>query len=245
MSDNFISNVLNILRLIKNTNLSGHAPSEYIKAWSGLTPDDAGTLRVCAYIVDQCDGALSLINQSQLAEEAKAGLVQTVQAVKSGFSISNLNQSLHNHFPQLDASISSFAILESVSNLSGPSPDVPELADLISDVEAMIALFDDAEIDPIVRSTARRHLHVLLTLLKNVQALGIDAAMAAYAELVVRLRRVDATASETARAKTAKAWPAIEKWAGRLAIIDKAYNSGHGLLTKAEDLGRLLLGYLS
>ena len=245
MSDNFISNVLNILRLLKDPELHGHPAVSYINKWAAAELSEAAALRVCAYVQDQCDGAQSLVNQSRLPEEAKAGLNQTVQALKNAFSIPQLQSQLLSHFPQLDASISSFAILEGVSNLVGPAPDVPELAELIGEIEQIAALFDDAEIDPIVRATAKKHLYLLLALLNNVQAFGVDAAMAAYAELLIRLRRVDATASETARSKTAKAWPTIEKWLGRLAIIDKAYNSGQGLLEHAHGLGQLLLKHLN
>lgn len=245
MSDNFISNVLNILRLIKATpELNGHAPVEYLKKWSGVKIDEGAALRFCAYVQDQCDGALAIINQSSLASEAKAGLIQTVEALRSGFVISHLSTALSTHFPQLDAAISSFAILESVSNLAGMSADTSELESLIEEVEKIAASFDDASIDPIVRETAKKHLDVLLALLRNVGALGVDSAMIAYAELVIRLKRVDGIASETSRSKTATVWPVIEKWGGRLAIIDKAMNSGQGLLDHAVNIGRTLLDYL-
>lgn len=245
MSDNFISNVLNILRLAKDPELQGNQTINYINKWAGGELPEAAALRVCAYVQDQCDGALSLINQSRLPDEAKAGLNQTVQALKNAFSLGQLQTQLVSHLPQLDASISSFAILEGVSNLAGSTPDVPELAELILEIEQIVALFDDAEIDPVVRATAKKHLSLLLALLKNVEAFGVDAAMAAYAELLIRLRRVDATASETARSKTAKAWPTIEKWLGRLAIIEKAYNSGQGLLEQAHGLGQILLKHIN
>lgn len=244
MADNFISNVLNILRLLKSPELNGHPAVNFINSWAGVEVSEPVALRVCAYVQDQCDGALSIIGQSHLADEAKTGLNQTVHALRHAFSIGQLGAAVISHLPQLDASISSFAILESVSNISRAPEDLSELVELIGEIEKIAAAFEDAGIDPLVRDTAKKHLHVLLTLLKNVDALGVDAAMVAYAELVIRLRRVDATASETARAKTAKVWPVIEKWLGRLAIIDKALNSGQGLLEQAHGLGQVLLNHL-
>lgn len=242
MSDNYISNVLNILRLLRDPNLNGHPAPAFINKWAGIELQEAASLRVCAYVQDQCDGANALIMQSRLPEEAQVGLNQTVSSLKLAFSIPQLSAAVISHLPQLDASISSFAILEGVSNLAGPKPDVPELSELIAEIEQVSAMFDDAEIDPIVRTTAKRHLNLLFALLNNVEAFGVDAAMAAYAELVIRLRRVDSTASEAARSKTSKVWPTIEKWFGRLAIIDKAYNDGQNLLEQAHGLGQLLLG---
>ena len=219
VSDNFISNVLNILRLIKAApELQGKAPLAYFTVWAGGELEPSTALRLCAYVQDQCDGALSLIDQSGLAQEAKAGLSQTVKSLQVAFSISGMNSAVTQQFPQLDAAISSFAILESVSNLSGGPPDKTELEQLIRDVEEVSASFDDSDIDPVVRDTAKKHLHVLLALLRNADALGVDAAMVAYAELVIRLKRVDASASEVARSKVANIWPKVERWGGRIRI---------------------------
>lgn len=245
MSDNFISNVLNLLRLIKATpELNGHPPPEYVKKWAGTEISPAAILRVCAYVQDQCDGALLIIDQSSLASEAKAGLCQTVKSLENAFAIGSLSSQLIGHFPQLDAAISSFAILESVSNLGSGPVDRTELDGLIKEVEGIAAIFAEAEIDPLVKETAKKHLAVLLALLRNADALGVDAAMVAYTELVIRLKRVEATASASARAKTAKVWPVIEKWGGRLALISDAMNAGQGLLDHAQVIGQGLLSHL-
>lgn len=245
MADNFISNVLNILRLLKNSDLQGASPIIYIENWAGAGMTEMGqaaSLRVCAYVQDQCDGAATLLSQSGLAEEARAGLHQTVNSLKTAFSVQNLHTAVASHLPQLDTSISSFAMLEGARNLGGKRADEPELGKLISEIMQMISLFGVSEIDLIVRQTAHKHLHVLLALLNNLEAFGVDAAMAAYAELVIRLRRVDSTASQPTKEKTSKAWPIIEKWLGRLATIDKAYNNGQNLIEGAQGLGQLLLG---
>lgn len=244
MSDNYVSNVLNLLRLIKKTNLTGQSTLAYLNQWAGADVSDSIVLRLCAYVQDQCDGALSLIAQSKLTEEAKTGLLQTVTSLKLGFTMAQFNGALSNHLPQIDSVISQFAILESVSGLHQEISRSSELEDLIEEVEQVKASFEDAEIDPLVASTAKKHLHVLLTLLRDVEALGLDAAMVAYAELIIRLRRVDAGASETARAKTAKLWPTINKWTERFSSIDKAINSGGNLLTQGVGAAQNLLSFL-
>ena len=243
MSDNFISNVLNILRLVRDTELSGHPPPIYIRQWANAEISQSGTLRVCAYIQDQCAGAQSLIEASRLPHEAKAGLNQTVQALVNAFSIEQINSQLIAHFPQLASSISSFAILEGSLNLHAETPEVQEVLDLVHEMEEIIKLFDDPAVDAIVRDTAKKHLYLLIALLNNAKSFGVDAAMAAYAELVIRLRRVDGSASEASKAKTSKVWPTIEKWLGRLAIIDKAYSAGQGLLEHGHGLAQLLIGH--
>ena len=244
MSDNFISNVLNILRLLKaSPELNGHSMLEYIEKWAGAPIQESATLRVSAYLQDQCDGAITLIRQSSLPEEAIAGLLQTVTSLRNALAIRNITSAPTQHLPQLDAAISSFAILEGVSNLTAPPADKSDLEKLIKEIEQVVGLFDDSSIDPLVQTTAKKHLHILLATLRNVDALGVDSAMAAYFELVIRLKRVDVSASETSRSRVAKVWPTLEKWGGRLAIIDKVLNSGQGLLDQAKGIGQALLNY--
>ena len=244
MSDNYITNVLNILRLIRETNIHGHAALAYLKKWSGTDESETVILRLEAYVQEQCDGACDIVRQSSLTAEAKTGLLQTVTALKKAFSLENIHNAVSAQLPQLDSSISSFAILASVFSQDVGSASVSELQELINEVDNVFNQFADSEIDPIVRDTARRHLHVLLTLLRNVDVLGLDAAMVAYAELVVRLRRVDTMASETARAKTSKIWPTITKWTERFTTIDEAINKGGSLLDHAHGIGQALLSYL-
>lgn len=60
MADNYIGNVLGILRLLKNTDglNSDHTSINFIQQWAGESGENA-TLRVAAYILDQAFGAES------------------------------------------------------------------------------------------------------------------------------------------------------------------------------------------
>lgn len=242
MSDNYIGNMLGLLRLIKKT----HAPGEgqaaltYLQTWADAVVTAQQSLRIAAYILDQASGAESLIIGSSLDDEAKAGLIQTTTAIKSAFSLLGLQQAVNAHLPALDAAISNFAILSSATGASAKIKNTTELDSLLVDVDVMIQSVKSSAMDPIVRDTAIRHLVILRTLLGSVDALGIDSAMAAYFELVIRLRRAEGAASATTKTEVKGIWASIEKWAGRLNLIDKAINDGSGFLSHFESMPSLL-----
>lgn len=244
MSDNHITNVLNILRLIKHTSSPGQTAIHYLSVWAG-TANQGSMLRLAVYIVEQCDAANDYILNSRLQDEAKAGLTQISRSLKDWFSLGGIQNDMGSYLPQLETSISTFAILASVFQSDIRTSENADLKDLISEVEAIISLFDDPEISDLVRDVAKRHLHVLLSTLRNVDALGIDAAMAAYAELVVRLRREDFSSPEPSKKKTFNIWSMITKIPDRLNLIDKAVNSGDHLLANGQEVTHHLLSYLS
>ncbi len=244
MSDNYITNVLNILRLMKHTGrYDGNTTLSSLIKWCPQGPDDTTMLRIAAYVQDQCNGALDVIDASNLSDEAKAGLTQIAKGLKTAFQIPHINNHFNSYIPQLDSALSSFAILASVYAAGDPPSQNKELQELIRDVEGMLAAFENAEVGGVVSSVAKRHLHVLLTLLNNVDALGIDAALAAYAELVVRLRTADANAPPEVREQTAGFWDAISGWGKRLSEISDAVGSGTKLLENGKRLAQGLIGY--
>lgn len=150
-----------------------------------------------------------------------------------------------HHIPQFDSAISSFAILASVYQTDKKTSENSDLKALIDEIDFVITLFDDPEIDDLVKDVAIRHLHVLKALLNNVDAFGIDAAMAAYAELVVRLRREDQSSKSTSQKKISGIWSSINKFIERLTSIDKAVNTGENLLTHGHQAAQHVLGFLS
>lgn len=246
MADNYVGNVLAILRLLKNTPqcTAGHAPISFIHQWSG-NPTDQATLRISAYILDQILGAEILIQNSKLADEAKQGLLQTTGSLKVAFSLNGLTTAIQNHLPALDAALSSFAILASATGVGDPLPRVAELSDILTDIEQLNELFNDPEIDPLVRETALKHLAVLAALLNNVEAFGVDSAIAAYWEMVIRLKRAEKNATEDTKEKLKKVWPKIEQWAGRLTIIEQAMNAGTSILSDFSAAAQTLLPHLT
>lgn len=192
------------------------------------------------YVLDQSSGAESLINGSALDDEAKIGLCQTTSAIRVAFSLQGLNQPISAFLPTLDSAISNFAILVSATGGMFKSKDRSELDALTADVDQMIGTFQSSTIDPIIRDTAIRHLVIFRTLLGNVDSLGVDSAMAAYFELVVRLRRAETAASQTGKEEVKGIWSKIENWLGRLNSINKGLNDGAGLLSHFESVPSLL-----
>ena len=239
MSDNYIGNVLSLLRLLRNGD-KNHSAMSYVIQW--IAKEDqthAQIMRICTYVLDQVAGARFVIVGSQLSDEAKNGLLETTDAIMNAFSIGGMQSPVHNYIPALDAAISNFAILASATGMV--EFIVPqELTELIAEVERVATLFDTDDFDPIVRETAKRHMAVLLTMLNNVESLGVDAAVSAYYDLVIRLRRATTASSNAAGEKVAALWPEVERWAGRLAIIEQAVNSAGGLLAHFQAVPTLL-----
>lgn len=244
MADNYIGNVLGILRLLKNTEGLGssHAGISYIYQWAGDAGDNA-TLRVAAYVLDQASGAESLIQNSSLSDEAKQGLLQTTQALRGAFSLGGIGQAINAHLPALESSLSSFAILASATGVGKSAQKPKELDEILSDIDELKNSFDTIELDPLVKDVALKHLAVLKTLLSNIEAFGTDAAIAAYYELVIRLRRAEKSASSDTKTKLKTVWPKIEQWAGRLTIIEQAMNSGASILSDFSETAQNLLQY--
>ena len=245
MSANQLGNFLGLLRLIKRSN-PGRVTLELIKEWTGVpNPPTSMVVKIAGHAVEQAEATEAYIKATQLSDEAKEGLLQTTAALKRAFELQHLGgHGVNSFLPALDAAISQFAILISAAGLDGTALPAAEIADLVADSERFTGSLGEAELDPLVRETAERHVAVLKTLLQNVDALGVEAALAAYSELVFRLRSADLTASEKSRQTMAEVWPEIERWAGRLAIIDQAYTQGGHLLGQLGGTAKLLLTHL-
>lgn len=243
MSDNPIRAVLGILRLLKKRQDAGSiSVAAHVQGWGveGQTLSEAQIARIFSYVLETASDAEVIISNSSLSDEAKDGLIETTKALQSAFRIPHANNQLQGSLSSLGAAISNFSILTSATGLTA-APETDEVASLIESIEALRERFSDEIDDPVVRETAKRHINVLLTFLKNIDAFGVDAAMAAYAELTIRLHRAGSTTkSEQTKASLKNLWPEVERWAGRLAIIDQAYNSGQSLLGHAGELLSLL-----
>jgi hypothetical protein len=235
-------NVLALLRTIKAH--PEHAQGlSLLQYWSATDHAEPVVLRLSAYTQEQCDEGIRWVNDSGLPDEAKAGLLQTLNGLKAAFAIANVQNALAHYLPQIDSAIAQFSLLTAGLGLQQPNKP-SELDDLIREIEEVLTSFGDGSVDAAVADTARKHLQVLLTLLRNVEILGVDAALAAYFELVVRLRRAESHASPPTREKLKALWPKIEQWTGRLTIIEKALESGTTLFGKAGDFGQQLLTHL-
>ena len=238
--------VLWLLRAIKNMP-QGPAPASalgFIEKWSPSYRSEAMDLRVAAYIQEQCDAAIAFIHASELTDEQKNGVLQTLTGLRLAFGLENIRNGFSGYLPHIDASISqlSFLVVGGRLGEGGRPAEADELAEAVDELRAQI---DGMELDKRVAEIAGKHLHILATLLRNVQVVGVDAAFAAYFELCVRLQREARTAPASTQEKIKKLWPEIERWSGRIAIIEKAMEAGSALLQHAEGAFHLLLSNLS
>jgi hypothetical protein len=238
---------LGLLRLVREEkdNLSNFGALRLIQKWCAPASEEALWLRMGVYIQEECDAAIAFVNgTSTLTDEQKVGVVETIGKVRSAFGLNGFQTAVSSYIPQIDASISQLSFLVGNYGLSD-NRRPPEADALVESIEQIIGAIDEAGVEPRVAEVARKHLHVLATLLRNVEVLGVDAAMAAYLELIIRLKRELDTAPAETRKTFAKLWPEIERWAGRIAIIEKAIENGGVLLHKAEGVVQLLLKSLN
>lgn len=243
MSDNPITNVLNLLRLLKANRMPDHSMIENVKTWCGGQAQESTMLRFFSYGQDQCEMAIDALAISNLTEEAKLGLLQTAQSLRALFQMDGIHQPVRNQLPQIESAVSSFAILASVYQDTVSPSELDEFNQLISEIESVIALLDRLNQPSTVISLAKKHLHVLVTTLRNVDALGLDAALAAYAELIVRLRTADKTASPEDKQETARIWPKITGWIDKLNKISEASGNGKALLENANHAYQAMIGF--
>lgn len=220
---------------------------EAITKWTGVQkPPTSMVVKLAAYVIEQVEATEAYVKATQLSDEAKQGLLQTTEAIRRAFELQHLGtHGLNSFLPALDAAVSQYAILISAAGLDRTPTPTAEVSELVADLDRFTTSLAQAELDPLVRETAEKHVAVLKALLQNVGAVGIEAALAAYSELVFRLRSADLSASEKSKQSMAKIWPEIERWAGRLAIIDHAYTQGGHLLEHLGGAAKLLLTHLS
>ena len=242
MPDNYLLNVLNILRLLKASGRMGNQTYETLLIWVGGEKLTSAALKMAAYMHEQCEGAIIILQQSNLTTEAKEGLTQTVVQLASAFSMSNLNSAPNSFLPQIEAAISQFAIIVSITGKDLRASENVELVQLLSEVEAVRERFNQIGVDPLVADIANKNLHVLATMLRNVDALGLDSALSCYYEMIIRLKRADDGASPASKSKSSELWDKIKSWQERFTSIDQAVNTGSSLLQHGESLFKLIGG---
>jgi hypothetical protein len=234
-----LRSVLAILRMMKE-HKKNQSPADLIAVWAGKTVDDAARLRVACYIVEQVSIAQTVIANSQLTEEAKAGVTGTLRGLKACFSVSGLTTQYGSHLPEIEGAIANFVILLSAAGIIEAPAVPPEADEIIAEIEAVMAAFEDPQIDPAVRDVAKRHLLILATLLRHIPVFGIEAAMGSYFDLMMKIRRADIETSEESQKKTSSLWDKMGTWSGRFDTIDKLWNHGARLIGQAEKLPNLL-----
>lgn len=241
MNDQSLGNVLAILRWISKVN-KGTQVASLLNTWVGGELSETQVLKVAGYIQEQIAEAQAFFDASNLSAEAKAGLSSSLARLRATFSLSGLRGDL-SAAGDVSSAISNFVILMDSLGLSQRTDPPAEAAELVSEIAELMTAFKDVAIDPIVRDTAQRHLQILSTLLQHIPVFGLEAALATYFELMLKVRRTENGASEATKAKVSPLWDVMEKWSARLGTIDKLWNAGARAVAHA-DKARGLLSYI-
>ena len=228
MSVNYLTNVLNILRLLANTAPSNtNAISGYLQTWTGANDENSGAIiKMIAYIQEQCEGALAIISGLDIPEEDKAGPLQTVTHLRTAFNFTMMGSAISQTIPHLAASLSGFRMFVLAFDADVLISEDPEIKSILAEITELREKLGSSDLDPFVLETAKRHLHILHSLLVNVDALGVDSAMAAYFEMVIRIQKAEKMASEASRETMKGFWPFMKKWGDRLKAVDDAASVG-------------------
>lgn len=239
VDDQSLRNVLAILRKIQRGNTHASA-IQFITGLAGNSVGPAATARVAAYIIDQVDQCREVIDNSQLVDEAKAGVRSALNEISRTFSLENMGASLAPLHANSAGYISNFVILLSASGIAIAEELPKEAKDLAAEIDEFSTKFDDLQLDPLVREIARKHLTILATLIRHIPVFGLEAALQSYFELTLKLRRADSKSSEQAKGKLDDLMGALKTWGERLKSLDDAVNTGASLLNRGQAMAPLL-----
>lgn len=239
MSAASVTHVLGLLRQVRKflgeTANTGNGKAFIARL--GGKPDitNVECTKILAVILYECYSAIDYIRTTDLSDDMKAGLVATTTALIAGMSPENLNNQLGGYIQGLDTSIGAFAMIVHATAGSDVEVGGSEIDDLISELAQVREQFDASDLAPSVKTTAKIHISILETMLRNISVVGIDAALSAYYDLVIHLRR-ESKNSPDPTGLFARIWGEVEKWAGRLEIIESLFTHGQNLIETGEKI---------
>jgi hypothetical protein len=180
--------VLGLLRLIKATKPWDQSAFAYVRAWTKEQSAYGTMARIFAFVQDEAAAADLEIRALGLPPEEIEGASEVINDLREAFDISNANKGIQAYLPQIDVAITLLAVLVRAQGLAAPERP-PAAKALLAEINRTLASLDRADLDPRITETARVHLAVLMVQLDNFEAFGVDVALVAYANLVVRLKR--------------------------------------------------------
>lgn len=235
--DHPIVATLALLRKIKSTPGLGldHSGLLYVHAWTG---DHTSTvvMRTVVGISEQLQAARAFINTSHLGDEAKAGLLATVDALVAVFSIGTINNAVRSYLPALDSAITNFAILASSTSGSVAAAE-EEIRSLSSDILEFAAEVSSMDIDPYLKEVIVKQLRSLSAMIINALVVGTDEALSCYLSMLARVKRAELSAVNPVDAPGF--WDKARTWSDRLSSMNSMMNSGAGLLAYLPTIGNV------
>lgn len=244
MDHRSLANILAILRWVKQHEaMTGADILRSLATEMGMVLNESAVARLASQVIELAADAELVISNSQLDPEAKHGVQVTLGKVSKAFSLPQINAQCSAVVGDVPAAISNLVILLSASGVK-TTPDAPQEAiDLAKEIEEFMSAFEDGALDPLVRETAKQHLQILATMLRHLTVFGIEAAMATYFELLLKMKAADAS---TTKDQKAAAKPIMERIGGfmeGLKKADEASKAGIGLIGHAKSAA-VLFGLL-
>ncbi len=229
--------VLGLLRRIKSQPefAAGYSAQHHLEIWASEGGQEA-QLRLAIAIQQNLEEARNQINRMRLKDEAKIGLAGTVETLIKAFSLNQLPTNLLSQIPSIDSAISNFAIITSMIDAEVPEEFYAERDSFVREIEAFLNEVDGYEIDERLKDTTKRQIALLVALLKNAEAVGVEAALSSYWELVIKVRNRASTPEENQREDTTKIWDRITSWSERIEALSKLYDVAHKLLPHLDKL---------
>lgn len=239
MDNQSLSNVLGILRLVRdaNPNLTG---IQMIQSWAGEKIPESGVLKVAAYVNEQAAEALTVIMNSQMPDEAKRGILEALSGVQKAFSLNQLSTQPLQHVKSVTSAVSNLVMILSIAQIDVEPQPPDEAKGLAEQVEELISQFDNGALDPVVREVAKQHLQTLATLLRHVHIFGLEAAWATYFELLAKLRRAEASSTPESKKESKPLSETIKSWANTFKSLDSICNAGGRMIGRAKTVGGLI-----
>jgi hypothetical protein len=244
MSISPIHHVLEIARMVRDGVKAHGSPStlQTIETVKGITPENTEFYPFLSEVQRQLTAAAYVIeNDDRMEAEGRDGLLQQIRQLKLVFGPSGLPNTTGSYVSNPDILVSQFAI---IVGFYGPSTSPylgakPELAEIAAEVDALAGLVAASDQSEEIKSVLQDQIKAMKFFILNVDMLGFDAAYSAYFDLVVRLRRVEKT-SASAADFVGQIWPSIERWAGRIAIIEGLAANSEKLIETAGQLQKLI-----
>ena len=239
MATDSLAYVLGTLRRLKATpNVgSGNPTIAFVREWVGSdSPLETG--RLILAIQEKISDATSIITESKLSDEAKAGLLQTLGTLKVQFSFEALQNSVNTYFPVIDPAITNFAIISSSIGVGLPEEASKEINDFVSELRGMVGRISEFNLDENLASIVKRHIQLLIAMLINADAVGLNSAMSAYYDMILALRG-EKNANLADDKEADGFWSIVKKWHARLELVFGLVDKGQQALPYINELPRL------
>ena len=236
MAADSLTNVLAILRQFKTTaDLNLEYPTlEFMKRWAG-TDDNLTIGRFLVSVQENVQNAQMIVARSRLTDEAKTGLLSTISSLTEAFSVGGLQNPVKAYIPSLDSAITNFAIVTSSLDIDVSTDALNDILKFTEELDEFLDSIHEFDLSDSLRETASRHILVLAAMLRNVQAVGFDAALASYYEMLLALRK-ERPAEPDNESKATGFWDQLKLWGGRLETISKVMETAGAAIPYIEKI---------